>query len=76
MMMVIKGKVMKINKIAALVALVFAAGASQAVVTSPKLIIEQTDKEIVDYCKLFPNSDKCKNETDGAGNGGGDRPPK
>lgn len=66
---------MKVNKIAVLAALALGAGAAHAVITKPQPVLAETDKEIVDFCKLFPQSEKCKNDTDG-GNGGGNEPPK
>lgn len=66
---------MKVNKIAVLAALALSAGLAHAVVTKPQPVLADKEKEVVDYCKLFPLSEKCKNDTDG-GNGGGNEPPK
>ena len=67
---------MKVNKLAVLVALAVSASAAHAVVAKPKLVLEQKDKEVVEFCKLFPDASICKQDTDGAGNGGGKRPPE
>lgn len=67
---------MKIKKIVILVALAVTAGAAHAIVVKPQPIINKTDKEIVEFCKLFPDASICNQGTDGAGNGGGNRPPQ
>ncbi|MDM7861139.1 hypothetical protein QTP81_11070 [Alteromonas sp. ASW11-36] len=67
---------MKGKKLLVLVVLALSAGIAQAVVTKPTSMSNEANQEVVDYCKLFPTSDKCKVTTDGAGNGGGKRPPQ
>ena len=67
---------MKGKKLLVLVALALSAGIAQAVVTKPASISQEANQEVVDYCNLFTLSQKCTVTTDGAGNGGGKRPPQ
>lgn len=67
---------MKGKKLLVLVVLALSAGIAQAVVSNVDPVVPEANQEVVDYCKLFPLSDKCKVTTDGAGNGGGRRPPQ
>lgn len=66
---------MKVNKLAVLVGLALSAGVTHAVVSKPQPFVEKTEMESVEFCKIFPLSPKCKEDTDG-GNGGGNRPPQ
>lgn len=67
---------MKVKRIAILIALAVTASAAHAIVVKPQPIIDKSEKEIVEFCKLFPDASICNLGTDGAGNGGGKRPPQ